>query len=131
MRGDVFLSTISYCRTAEAAGVGDPGEATHVYRVDHVSGDPNTDSKVAHSMDQLGMGFGFGVDITLSQCMGIQAGTDGYLFCTAERYEPELMARNFGRYCVEISNPVRFYDLVSACIANARPEVASEIRTRR
>ena len=64
---------------------------------------------------------GFGIDFQHSQGIELRSNTrithvpDGFVICTAQ-YRTDELAAQFGRFCVEIRQPGRFFELVDGRI---------------
>lgn len=112
-RGDVYLSTLENCRAYEDAEQGDPEEGFEAYNASNLSGGSDDPEFV----EQARRG---GIAIE-GKCSNIQIGSiskvesieDAYVLCTTTQFLPENLNEKFGKYCVEIKDPRKFFVAVS------------------
>lgn len=112
--GNVWISTLESCRRFEDPKQGDPEEGFQRYNSGYSvgnSGDKELELIAAQSGIHIGPGSS---NITLNNNTLVKCLGDALVLCTTELFEPSVLSETFGRYCVEISNPKRFFELVSA-----------------
>jgi hypothetical protein len=111
-KGIIQLSTLEICRAHERKKQGDSGEATQHYVVNQATG---SDAFFADAAARLHIAFpdGPGEHAVVSRCSSTEKIRDGWVLCTTEQPAVEL-EETFGRYCVRIGRPVRFFESVTA-----------------
>ncbi|HDR2373376.1 TPA: hypothetical protein QCH88_000519 [Enterobacter asburiae] len=113
--GDVWLSTLQTCREYEDPLQGDPKEATHTYNggstVLHGDG---TEEDFVTKAARLGIRVHPGAkDITLIGGFHSFSIPDAYVLCMTQEFDPSKLSDTFGNYCVEISDPKQFFEVIS------------------
>lgn len=111
--GKVWLSTLETCRGYEDPKQGDSEEGLFHYNSGHAvgnSGDKGFELVAARSGIHIGSGC---INGTISYCSMAQRLPDAFVFCTTELFDPKHFSKTFGMYCVEISNPQRFFILIT------------------
>nr|WP_181718434.1 hypothetical protein [Psychrobacter sp.]QJS05137.1 hypothetical protein [Psychrobacter sp.] len=112
-RGDVYLSTLDICRAYEDAEQGDSQEAYETYLSGNLSGDGD-DHEFVEKARRSGIGIGPGSrDIKIINCSNTVSLPDAYVLCTTTEFLPENLNEKFGKYCVEIKDPRKFFVAVS------------------
>lgn len=113
VEGKVWLSTLTKCRGYEDQFQGDSGEGTMHYQSGTISGS-------SHDKDFVEMArhanIGVGNDnknIQIIDCSADHIIPDAFVICTTEHFSPDNIGEKFGKYCVEISNPKLFFELVT------------------
>lgn len=120
-KGDVWISTLKTCREYEDPLQGDPDEAKHIYRSGYMVGgseDADLVKVAARSGIMLGPGSS---NITLKDNVSIIMISDAFVLCTTKEFNPEALSDTFGMYCVEISNPSKFMELLSFRLNEMHP----------
>ena len=115
-RGDVWLSTLETCRAYENPEQGGPEEAHETYNTGHIVGgsnDPDLIEVARRSSIHIGPGCS---NITLNNNTKKTVLPDAYILCTTAEYSPENLSNTFGKYCVEITNPKKFFIHISASL---------------
>lgn len=113
VNGGVWLSTLETCRTYEHPEQGDPGEAQETYYSGHITGDGD-DPEFVEMARRSGVSVGPGSrNITISNCTRRSSIPDAYVLCTTLHFNPAKMNDTFGNFCVEITDPARFFIAVS------------------
>jgi hypothetical protein len=110
-RGDVFLSTLSYCRNCEHPGIGDQMEAKQYYS----SGDLDpAHPDFQRAAANLGVSFPNGVNrnTSISNCTSFNELPNALLFCASQVFDSAAMSGDFGGHCVRIREVERFCDAV-------------------
>lgn len=117
VQGSVFLSTLKRCRDYEDEEQGDAKEANETY---------HTGNKVVNSSDPHIVREAQRHGISLPPNIGLEnirfesEFSDAYILCTAAEYSSDLK-KKFGPYCVEITDPRRFFKLLSKKINSLSP----------
>lgn len=113
--GNIWLSTLERCRQYEDPLQGDSGEATHLYSSGLINGGSN-DAKFVRAAGNMGVKIEPGCsNITFNNCVSIQKLHDAFVICTSEIFDPKL-SETFGNYCVEISDPKKFFAAISEAL---------------
>ncbi len=107
-RGQVWISTLKTCRNYENPEQGDPQEAYETYSSGYIKGDGNDPDFVARALKS-----GIYIDPscrggTIDNCSETTYIVDSYILCTTKVFSPEKLSDTFGRYCVEITDPLLF-----------------------
>lgn len=110
-RGDIYLSTLDNCRAYEDAEQGDPEEAYETYLSGHLVGSSDELNEQAQRLGFYTSGFCENIEIT--NCSSTRKLTDAYVLCTTTEFSPENLNEKFGKYCVEIKDPRKFFVAVS------------------
>lgn len=113
LKGTMRISTLSCCRKFEDPLQGDAGEAVHTHSISRMVGGGN-DLGFMRGMQSAG----FYVDpdarnVTISDVDVVHKIPDAFLLCTTENYNPNELAKTFGKYCVEIFDPISFHKVVT------------------
>jgi len=112
-RGDIYLSTLDNCRAYEDAEQGDPEEAYETYLSGHLVGGSDND-KFVEQAQRASIHIGEGCrDIQIINCSSTRTLPDAYVLCTTTEFSPENLNEKFGKYCVEIKDPRKFFVAVS------------------
>lgn len=112
--GEVYLSTLDTCRKYEDSLQGDPGEAEHTYHCAKIEG-VTANPSIIKIAQRLGIDFQHKNNekrVVLENCTSIFRIPDAFVLCTTTVFAPEMLGETFGKYCVEISNPFLFSDVV-------------------
>jgi hypothetical protein len=116
--GHVWLSTLSRCRSYESAARGDPEEGTQTYSTGAepiTTEHPHFREMAARvGIDTDGSGTG-----SMTNCRAIVSLPDAFVLCTTLKYSSEILSKDFGDHCVEISHPRSFFALVTQSLARA------------
>lgn len=115
-KGDVWLTTLQTCREYDDPLQGDAKEATHTYdggtSVLHGDG---SDLDFVTKAARLGIRVSpDSKDIQISGGFHSFSIPNAYVLCTTQEFNPSKLSDTFGNYCVEISEPKEFFELVSA-----------------
>ncbi|WP_395299045.1 hypothetical protein V1574_15595 [Enterobacter kobei] len=111
--GKVWLSTLETCRAYEDPLQGDRGEAMHSYSVDKISGS-SSDADLVEMCSRLGIEIGEGCsNVTISDGQSFYSIKDAFVLCTTKEFNPSKLNSTFGNYCVEISEPSIFFEVVT------------------
>jgi len=120
-RGDVWLSTLEVCRGYEDPLRGDPDEATQIYNSGHLSGgssDHHFVNAAANARVFIGSGCS---NITINNAIVNTRIPNAFVLCTTREFQPENLNDTFGHYCVEISNLVEFFRIVTINLHKLSP----------
>ncbi|HFK5650932.1 hypothetical protein [Enterobacter ludwigii] len=122
-KGDVWLTTLQRCREYDDPLQGDAKEATHTYNggtaVLHGDG---TDHDFVTKAARLGIRVCPGAkNIQISGGFHSFSIDNAYVLCTTQEFNPSKLSATFGNYCVEISEPKEFFELVSAKLHHTVP----------
>ncbi|HDZ1026282.1 TPA: hypothetical protein RRU22_003058 [Klebsiella pneumoniae] len=111
--GRVWLSTLETCRKYEDPLQGDKGEALHTYSVENIRGD-GSDADFVEMCARLGLVVSEGCkNISIGQGKSSQIIQDAFLLCTTKEFNPSKLNGTFGNFCVEISNPIVFFEMLT------------------
>lgn len=122
--GHVWLSTLEACRRYEEAGRGDQGEASVTYLPGTITGDGDDPALqlVAQRCQAGGVSlFRFDAscrNITIANVSVTTTVPNAYVVCATR----DLLADDnvFGKYCVEISQPVEVFRRITGVLRNER-----------
>jgi hypothetical protein len=120
LAGDIFISTLSWCRSQEKEGQGDREEGHEHYYSGNVTGDGSDPDfqKIATRM-QMPVGSDC-YDISFIDSKSLRILPDAFVLCTSEHFMP-AMSETFGKFCVEIREPRKFFRLVTQQLAMIHP----------
>ena len=112
--GELFISTLETCRQYEDPLQGDPEEAYERYNSGSKKLGNGSDPRFA----RLAANLGVGVDpnaygITIDNCQSVRRLADAYVLCTTIGFSKSMLTETFGRYCVEIRDVRRFFNVVT------------------
>ena len=113
IQGKLYLSTLEVCRGYEDAKQGDKEEGHQTYHTGHISGgsdDPDFVEKARRASVGIGPDC---TNISIKDCTNTTFIKDAYVLCTTTEFSPEILSDTFGKYCVEIKHPRRFFLAVS------------------
>jgi len=120
-KGDVWLSTLEICRGYEDPLRGDPDEATQLYNSGHLSGG-SSDLHFVDAAANAGVFIGPGCsNITINNAIVKTRMPNAFVLCTTREFQPENLNDSFGHYCVEISNLVEFFKVVTVNLHKLSP----------
>lgn len=112
--GDVWVSTLGECRKYENSAQGDREEAHETYNSGYIRGNGDNPALVEIGR-RCGIEIGPGCqNITLSNNTRITSIPDAYVLCTTRGFVDGRLTEDFGQYCVEITNPMLFFQCVSS-----------------
>lgn len=112
LRGNVHLGTLNTYRDYEDAEQGDSEEAYETYFASDIEGSSN-DYKVAEQLRRSGMRMESN-NIRIGKATRTIALPDAYVLCTTIEFSPENMSEKIGtKFCVEIKDPRKFFEIVS------------------
>ena len=115
--GKVWVSTLETCRAYEDPKQGDSEEAHETYNSGHAVGG-STDADLVEIARRSGIHIGPGCsNITISNNTSIKKIHDAYVLCTTSQYAPDNLNESFGKHCVEITDPKKFFIEVSQCLS--------------
>lgn len=127
VNGTVYISTLGSCRKHEGDERGDSGEASHQFQA-KTAGGHGSSSLVRREAAALGIYVDKTSAVRYAGATSENQISDGFLVCATTRCAREDM-KKIGKYCVCISNPRRFFDLVgNALHAHFRIPVAGMFR---
>lgn len=106
-KGQIFVSTLNRCREHEDPKRRDSGEAIHMYNSGAWTGDGQEEHIRAVS-SHLGIDVSESTDITLQTNTSRRALPDAYVLCATSDPNPDRMGEKMGPYCIEISSPLDF-----------------------
>lgn len=112
VRGDVYLSTLEGFRINKHPEQGDPKEAHETYLSGHLVGDSN-DQEFVERAKRAGIVVENSFGCTISNCSNTTFLPDAYVFCASAEFSPENISEEIGKFCVEIKDPIRFFNGVS------------------
>lgn len=111
-RGDVYLSTLESCRNYEDAEQGDAEEAHETYLSGYLRGD-STDLQFVEQARRSGIIVVDSINTTIVDGSNTTWLSNAYVLCTTTEFLPENLNEKFGKYCVEIKDPRKFFVAVS------------------
>ncbi len=113
VQGKVWLSTLNKCRAYEDAEQGDKDEAHLTYNSGYLVGDGD-DRDFVRQAKQAGVKISSGsINCGIIDCVRTTSIEDAYVLCTTLEFSPEKLSEKFGKYCVEITDPIGFFHAVS------------------
>ncbi|TSJ83887.1 hypothetical protein [Chitinimonas sp. BJB300] len=113
VNGNVWINTLEKCRAYEDPLQGDEEEAVHRYNSGYIMGgsdDPSLMVVAARCSINIGPGC---PNITLNNNTSVHRIPDAFVLCATEFFNPKELNQTFGMYCVEISNPNKFFQLLT------------------
>lgn len=114
VNGRVWVSTLENVRTAEAERTEDPGDGTLTYTVRRLDGDTSAERAAAIEQNFASCGINlratFGPNAILEDVSVVQV-LQAYVLCTTSE-RSQYMVDAFGEFCVEISNPYRYFEVL-------------------
>lgn len=117
LKGDIWISTLEVCRKYENAAQGDAGEGTlHHEVVGTITLNEHSNPAELRAAYAVGFHVSGGAHLTITDTKGSQRIHDALVLCTTERYDPDTLSADFGKYCVEITDPRGFFRLVSIAL---------------
>lgn len=109
LSGRPWITTIDTCRSYEHPLQGDAGEAIHEFINCSLTGG-SEDIHFVEMAKELGIHIGpGGKNFTVRSRHAKMQLRDAYIYCTSGMHSPSSMAEPFGRYCVEIRYPDKFF----------------------
>jgi len=128
--GKVWISTLEACRAYEDPKQGDSEEAKETYNSGHAVGGSN-DSAFVEIARRSGINIGPGCsNMSISNNIKISSLLNAYVLCTTSQFSPSNLSETFGKYCVEITDPKKFFIAVSRCLEKVtviKKSVAGEV----
>jgi hypothetical protein len=114
--GKVWITTLEVCRAYEDPKQGDSEEAHEIYNSGHaVCG--SSDLAFVEIARRSGIHIGPGCsNITISNNTNIRSLPNAYVLCTTIQFSPGNLSETFGKYCVEITDPKKFFVADSRCL---------------
>jgi len=121
LQGDVWISTLERCRGYETVGQGDDMEGQSSWNVRKA--DSPAGLAAQHMMNRNGgpilQDCEFGPNCAAAIAIESRL-PDAYVVCTTQS-PAQSTEEVFGQYCVEISNPLRFFWLVTNRLVTQKP----------
>lgn len=116
VRGSVRIGTLEAYRKCEQVGRGDKGEGIQIYNSGVIRGD-GTEKDI----QVIAQRSGIYIDPT---CKGVYinnntrvVSSDAYVLCLTTKYMPADFAEEFGRHCIQISNPLGMFVEISRTLS--------------
>ena len=114
--GRIYISTLKACRAYEEEGRGDAEEGYERRLIDHARGGSNN-SEFVELAQKVGIHIGEGCsNISLSNVEGVNFIHDAYVLCTTDQFDPKKLGPRYGKYCVEITDPLAFFNVVTRAL---------------
>jgi hypothetical protein len=126
IQGNVFISTLERCRDLEKPGQGDPEEGTHLRCQTYAFGDSDS-AQIKEVTSWLPIRIDNSTNIEIASNRLVTRIPDAYVVCTTERPADKTSA-TFGKYCVEVSRPAKFFDLIDARLHRFRSSGPGEFQ---
>jgi hypothetical protein len=112
--GNVWISTLEEFRRYEDPLQGDPHEAIHEYYSGHAVGH-GTDADLQLIACYSGIEIEPGTThVMISNNKTVRRVADAFALCATEHFDPDMLSDTFGQYCVEITNPLKFFQLLTS-----------------
>ncbi|OOH81314.1 hypothetical protein BOW65_09540 [Pseudomonas koreensis] len=115
LKGEIYITTLEKCQNLKNPSQGDVGEGTMSYSMTSAGFDSNDPEHLARAR-LAGIRMSPGVQGMEFSSTRSQSSKNCYILCMTKEFSPEVFADDFGRQCVEISNPALFFELVSAAL---------------
>lgn len=117
--GKFRLTTLRRCRGYENQQQGDPDEASELYFSGVAySTDPHFETIARRSLVKAFPG----AQVTLSNNTTRRSIRDAFLLSLTKEFAPEQFAKDFGSYCIEITDAGRFVEIVTEHMQVVRPD---------
>jgi len=113
--GEVYVSTLKRCREYEDKLQGDSGEAIHTCVVPYASSE-STDHR--ETLKQFGFHLQPGTNISFRNVTMNTSIVDAFVLCTTKYFDASKLGDEIGNYCVEISDPHRFFHAVGDAVSH-------------
>jgi hypothetical protein len=114
LNGKIWISTLGTCRGYENPQQGDPSEATMIYATPGTIQGGTKDVDFATMADKLGINLlGNVANVTITNASFRDKLEDALVICTTSEYNPDALGKDFGQFCVEITNPNAFFQLLT------------------
>ncbi|WP_219137139.1 hypothetical protein [Janthinobacterium sp. UMAB-60] len=113
VNGCIKLSTLKICRAFDNPGRGDAAEGSLIYRSSGVKGKWD-DPHILETCRRSGIDVRGSENVQISNTQNFIALEDGIILCLTSDFIPDKMNSDIGQYCVEISNPRRFFYEITA-----------------
>ncbi|RYE60365.1 MAG: hypothetical protein EOP20_02745 [Hyphomicrobiales bacterium] len=111
--GKIRLSTLKKCRAYEDPLQGDSEEAIHRYNSGRWTG---SGIEAKARLARMGVFVGGATDVFLSNNTVTSRIEDAYILCATDKFDPSSFKENFGDYCIEISQPKKFFEVLTNSI---------------
>ncbi|CAG0957759.1 hypothetical protein GEOBC_00553 [Geobacteraceae bacterium] len=122
-RGEIWTTTLHICRHREDVARADRGEGKHTYKNLSVVAGSASDPKVQAVVRKLGLPPIGGGRVSLYANLAERTMPDTHLLCLSYRSDAEAMSK-FGKYCIEISQPVEFFRHLSYATQRQRARMS-------
>lgn len=114
--GKIYISTLEACRAYEEEGRGDAEEGYEQRVIDHARGGSN-DPAFVELARKVSIHIGEGCsNVSLRNVKSINSIHDAYVLCTTDQFDPKKLGPRYGEYCVEITNPFAFFNVVTQAL---------------
>ncbi|HDO6740635.1 hypothetical protein VSR89_22390 [Klebsiella pneumoniae] len=114
--GKLRVSTLETCRNHENKAQGDPEEGYSRHYINRID---SSDPQFQEIAMRGGCHFVNCADITIENHTNTTIFEDAYILCTTTKCNPADFTEDFGRFCVEITNPYKMMELITkALISN-------------
>lgn len=108
----IRIGTLEQYRRCEQAGRGDGGEGVKVYNSGYVAGD-GTDERLQTISRRAGIYIHPSCKaVTISNNTKVEK-SNAYVLCMTHKYSKTEFVTEFGKYCVEITNPIMLFIEIS------------------
>lgn len=117
MDGKIRLSTLSICRSYEDSLQGDSGEGIENRHIDYLNITSENSDKVNQVIGNFISIEGCGSAL-FENCTFTNQIDDAFVLCFTNSFKDDDLTKNFGKYCVEITNPLDLFYKISKEINN-------------
>jgi hypothetical protein len=119
-KGEVWISTLETCRNCENPKQGDAEEATMNYNSGSISGNSeNPDIQIIS--ERLGMRLENVKKVEFDNNTSRTKIPDAFVLCTTDKFSPDLLSDDFGKFCVKINKPDLFFKKITLALGARRP----------
>lgn len=122
VKGNVYISTLEECRKHEDPMRGDKEEGKLTWRLPGkiVGGSQDKDFVAIAARGGVFIGLGCS-DVSIENMTTNYKLPDAFVICATNSYDPASLGENFGRSCVEISDPIVFLHKVTKALDERFP----------
>ena len=112
LAGDLWITTLVACRSAEGDERRDEGEGELSHQVNFISSEQPGGKEAIEQSGLLQLAPG--ARNVMVRGGGVLVGTmDAFVLCFTELYAPERMEGNFGRWCVQFDDPLEGFRVIT------------------
>lgn len=126
--GRLWISTLERCRQYEDPKQGDKHEGMIARLVDDLKLTDGRNTKTQMLAQSMGIKVpASDINISIKNSTFVTRLADGLVLCTTLKYAPDTLSDNFGKHCVEISNPHEFFKTLTQSLLSTYPMIAEAV----